>query len=74
MGLIVGVPLVVLTIGLIWVFRAERRRRETGVGAPVRWMPLYRGIAVALLVLVAAEVLGLILILLSGQPPSGPGT
>jgi hypothetical protein len=72
-GLIIGVPFIVLTLSLLWVFRAERRRREAGIGAPVRWMPLYRVIAVGLLLFIAVEVVGLVVAALNGPPPS-PGT
>jgi hypothetical protein len=74
MGLIVGIPLIVLTLSLLSIFRAERRRRKAGIGTPASWMPLYRGVAVALLVLVAVEVVGLVLGALNGRPPTGPGT
>ncbi len=74
MGLIVGVPFMVLTLSLLWVFRAERRRREAGVGATTRWMPLYRGIAAVLLLLIAVEVVGVVLSALTGSPPHPPGT
>jgi hypothetical protein len=74
LALIVGVPFIVLTLSLLWVFRAERRRREAAVGATVRLMPLYRGLAGVLLAFIAFEVIGVVLAALSQALPPTPGS
>jgi hypothetical protein len=65
MGLVVGIPFVVATASLIWIFRRERHRREAGLPAGPRF-GFYRLVAAAIILFVGFEVAGLIYVALTG--------
>ncbi len=67
MGLIVGVPFLVATLSLLWLFRRERHRREASLPAsPV--FRFYQVVAAVILVLVGLEAAGLVYLALTERP------
>lgn len=65
MGLIVGIPFLVATASLLWIFRRERHRRAAGL-PPSRGYRSYRLVAAAILLAVGLEVAGLVYVALTG--------
>lgn len=61
--LIYGIPFLVAVVALLVILRRERRR-EQGGGEPNRWLPVYRVVAVAIVLFIGWIAVSLIVVFL----------
>jgi ABC-type lipoprotein release transport system permease subunit len=71
-GLLIGIALAIVVLSLLWTFRQERLRLSQGDGQLNPRLPLYRFLAVIILVFVAYSVVMAITTAL--MPPGGAGS